>query len=210
MDRIRVQERLKTGFPSRIYKDGMSTLKKLGIKQNAHFIVELLEKPAENYPPSQMLFYLRKRKVKERAYEEYRIRLVEIPGDYPTLPKLKEICAKIYDLDAEKITLAKYLPYSFTWQKIVPPSSKSKKNKKKAPDDLRSPPCLLKEGGSVFRGVDIIAVRDDNEEGADNDDFMSKEDEEARKNYEATKLFIRGERKKSKKKEQGVVINTDF
>jgi len=127
-------------------------LKKLEIKQNTHLVVQLLEVPVESYVPSQMLFYLRKRKVKERSYEEFKIEFLDILANYPTLSKLKEECAKVYGLDAEKITLAKYLPHRFTWEKILPPSNKAKKPKnnpkKKAPDDLRNPPCLLKEGGN--------------------------------------------------------------
>jgi len=42
---------------------------------------------------------------------------------------------------------------------------------------------------------------------------MSNEDEIAKQNYEATKAFMKSQdknSKKSKKKEKGVIINTDF
>lgn len=145
---MRVRELLKTMFLGKIYRDGLSTIKKHGIIQNSHLVIEILNEPVEDYSASKILLYLKKRVVKDRTYENYRIEFLEIPGEYPTLPKLKEVCAKIYNLDPEKITLAKYLTYCFSWKEIIPQVAKGKKPKKgKALDDLRQPPCLLKEGG---------------------------------------------------------------
>ena len=64
----------------------------------------------------------------------------------------------------------------------------------------------------MFVLLDIIAIRDNTEEGADKDDFMSIEDEEAKKAYDEARILNKSgkETKKEKKKEKGVIIETDF
>ena len=146
---IRIREVTKTMHFGKIYRDGASPLKKCGIKQNAHLLCELLSEP-QHYSEASILIYLRKRKINERVYEPMKMEFIDMPGPYPTLEKLKLACAKAYGLDPEKTSIAKYVPYQFTWEKITPPKPFEGKKKKKAKsaDNISQPPYLFKEGGN--------------------------------------------------------------
>ncbi len=153
-----MREVLKSMYYGRIYRDGTQTLKKCGIGQNAHVLCEILSEEVERYPDSKVLIYLKKRVPKTGSYEPMRMEFVDIPGPHPTLVALMQACAKVFGLDPANTAVAKYIPYKFTWTRIVPPTEevagKSRRKKKaKAADDITQAPYFFREGGTDQVGI---------------------------------------------------------
>jgi len=153
MNKIRIREMNKTMQYGKIFKNPLMTLQKCGIFQNAHILCDLLSEPIEKYPDNSFFLYLKKRDITNKSYLPIRMEFIEFPGPYPTLEDLKKGCAKIFDLDPEKMSVAKFVQHQFKWQKILPPPpegsnpTRRQKKKSKALNDISQPPYLLKESG---------------------------------------------------------------
>ena len=116
-DPLRVREILKNMYFGKILINNTSPLKAQGIYPGFHLLCHELSAP-ESMSGNELQLYITKRNIENKLYGPQIETLVQFEK-FPTFQSIVDHCKEVLKLT--NITIAKYIPHKFTWEKIKPP-----------------------------------------------------------------------------------------